>query len=72
MMNYRSLWTVDRLRHPDRARDLNAFIAAHRPMPFEDLAFRLAPGEPMEFQPSERVRYMQIVISIVAVWPGRM
>ena len=67
-MNYQSLWTVDRLRHPVRTRELNAFIAAHRPMPFEELAFRLTPDQVMEFQPSERVRYMQIAITAVAIW----
>ena len=67
-MNYQSLWTVDRLRHPSRAPELNAFIASHRPMPFEHLAFGLEPGQVMEFQPSERVRYMQIAIGMVAIW----
>lgn len=67
-MNYQSLWTVDRLRHPDRAPELNAFVASHRPMPFEELAFRLAPGQPFEFQPSSRVRYMQIGIGVIAIW----
>lgn len=67
-MNYQSLWIVDRLRHPDRALELNAFIASHRPMPFEELAFRLAPGQLLEFQPSPRVRYMQIGISVIAIW----
>jgi hypothetical protein len=47
---------------------LNAFIAAHRPMPFEDLAFRLEPDQVFEFQPSERVRYLQIAINVVAIW----
>jgi hypothetical protein len=67
-MNYLSLWTVDRLRHPDRAPELNAFIASHRPMPFEQLAFRLEPGDVMAFQPSERVRYMQLAITLIACW----
>jgi hypothetical protein len=66
--NYLSLWTVDRLHHPARTPELNAFIATHRPMPFEDLAFRLEPDQVFEFQPSERVRYMQIAITIVAIW----
>ncbi len=67
-MNYRSLWTVDRLRHPDRAPALNAFIASHRPLPFEKLAFSLDPGQPLEFLPSPRVRYLQIVIGAIAIW----
>jgi hypothetical protein len=64
-MNYLSLWTVDRLRHPDRAAALTAFIASHRPMPFEELAFSLDPGETLAFQGSPRVRYMQWAIGIV-------
>lgn len=71
-MNYQSLWTVDRLRHPNRAPALNAFIASHRPMPFEHLAFGLEPGQVMEFQPSERVRYMQIAITTVAIWTAAL
>jgi hypothetical protein len=67
-MNYLSLWTVDRLRHPDRAAALTAFIASHRPMPFEDLAFSLDPGETLVFQGSARVRYMQWAIGIVGIW----
>ena len=67
-MNYQSLWTIDRLRHPDRAGALTSFIAAHRPMPFEALAFSLEPGEAFVFTGSERVRYMQWVMTIVAIW----
>jgi hypothetical protein len=66
--NYLSLWTVDRLHHPDRTSELNAFVAAHRPMPFENLAFRLEPDQVFEFQPSERVRYMQLAMNVAAVW----
>jgi hypothetical protein len=67
-MNYQSLWTIDRLRHPDRAAALTAFVASHRPMPFEELAFSLEPDEPFVFSGSERVRYLQWVITIVALW----
>ena len=67
-MNYQSLWTIDRLRHPDRAAALNSFIRSHRPMPFEELAFSLEPDAPFVFDGSERVRYMQWVMTIVAIW----
>jgi hypothetical protein len=67
-MNYQSLWTVDRLRHPDRAPELTAFIASHRPMPFEKLAFSLEPDAVLAFQGAERVRYMQWVMGAVAMW----
>jgi len=67
-LNYGSLWTVDRLRHPDRAERLTAFIAAHRPMPFERLAFSLEPDEVLAFQPSPRIRYAQWAMTALAIW----
>jgi hypothetical protein len=67
-LNYMSLWSVDRLHHPDRAARLNAFIAAHRPMPFEQLAFSLEPNQPFTFEPVTRVRYVQWMITALAVW----
>ena len=71
-LNYQALWTVDRLRHPGRAEALTAFIAAHRPMPFERLAFALKPEHELAFQPSPRVRYVQIVITALAFWTGAL
>ena len=68
--NYLSLWTVDRLRHPDRAQRLTAFIAAHRPMPFERLAFALEPDQVMAFTPSPNVRYAQWAITLLAFGTG--
>jgi hypothetical protein len=67
-MNYLSLWTVDRLRHPDRAQRLTDFVASHRPMPFERMAFSLEPDQAFAFQPSARVRYMQWAVTALAVW----
>jgi hypothetical protein len=67
-LNYGSLWTVDRLRHPDRADRLTAFIAAHRPMPFERLAFSLEPDQILAFQPSPRIRFAQWAVTAMAVW----
>jgi hypothetical protein len=67
-MNYLSLWTIDRLHHPDRAERLTQFIAAHRPMPFERIAFSLEPDQPFAFQPSPRVRYMQWAVTALAIW----
>lgn len=66
--NYLSLWAVDRLHHPDRAERLTAFIAAHRPMPFERLAFSLEPGQPFAFESIPRVRYMQWAVTALAIW----
>jgi hypothetical protein len=69
-MNFQSLWTIDRLRHPDRAPVLTAFIASHRPMPFEKLAFSLDPDSVLAFQGTERVRYMQWAMTLAGVWTG--
>jgi hypothetical protein len=71
-LNYQALWTVERLRHPDRAGRLTAFIAAHRPMPFERMAFSLRPEDVLEFQPLPRVRYLQIAITALAFWTGAL
>jgi hypothetical protein len=71
-LNYQSLWTADRLRHPGRAEELTAFIASHRPMPFERLAFALKPEHELAFQPSARVRYVQIAITALALWTGAL
>ena len=67
-MNYLSLWTVDRLRHPDRAERLTQFVAAHRPMPFERMTFSLEPDQTFAFTPSPRVRYMQLAVTALALW----
>ena len=69
-LHYGSLWTINRLRHPDTARDLNAFLAAHRPLPYEELALSLGPGRTLEFTGSEYVRYAQYAISCVAIITG--
>ena len=69
-LHYTSLWTFNRLRHPDTAADLNAFLATHRPLPYEELALSLEPGEAMEFTPSLNVRYAQYAMSAVAITTG--
>ena len=66
-MHYRSLWTVDRLRHPDTAPALTQFIAANRPLPFEREAFRVDPDVTIAFTSSNRVRYMQWGIGLLAI-----
>lgn len=62
-----SLWTVDRLRHPDTAAALGAFIEANRPLPFEREALRLEPGQSMALPTSERVRYLQFAITAIGI-----
>jgi hypothetical protein len=67
-MHYGSLWTVNRLRHPDIAADLNAFLATHRPLPSESMAMALGPDRTLEFSGSEIVRYAQYAIFAIAVF----
>ncbi len=71
-LHYGSLWTVNRLRHPDTAPELNAFIAAHRPMPFEHFALSLGPDRTLVFESSPSVRYAQWAIFLVAVVTGAL
>ena len=67
--HYRSLWTFDRLRHPDTAADLNAFFATHRPLPYEELA-SLGPEKMREFSGAQSVRYAQYAFCAVAIVTG--
>jgi hypothetical protein len=69
-LHYGSLWTINRLRHPDTANDLNAFLAAHRPLPYEELALSLGPDRTLEFTGSEYVRYAQYAMTVVAIVTG--
>lgn len=71
-LEYQSLWTVDRTRHPDRAPAVAAFVAAHRPLPFERMALSLEPQHVFAFEPSPRVRYMQWAMTAVAIWTGAL
>lgn len=58
-MHYASLWTVNRLRHPDTAPALTQFIALNRPLPFEGDTFRATPEDVIAFTGDHRVRYVQ-------------
>ena len=71
-MHYGSLWTVNRLRHPDIAADLNAFLATHRPLPYEELAMSLGPDRTMEFSGSQFVRYAQYVFFAIAIFTAAL
>ena len=71
-LHYRSLWTVNRLRHPDTAPALNAFLAEHRPLPFEQYALALGPDRTLQFEPSANVRYAQWAIDLVALLTGAL
>jgi hypothetical protein len=69
-LHYGSLWTVNRLRHPDTVPALNRFIAAHRPMPFEHYALALGPDRTLVFEPLPLVRYAQGAAFGLAVVTG--
>lgn len=64
-LHVESLWTIERLRHPDTAADLGQFIEANRPLPFEHEAFNLEPGVPMTLPAAPWVRYVQPAVSMV-------
>jgi len=67
-LHYGSLWTVDRLRHPELAGALGVFIEANRPLPFEQEALRLQPGQPMDLPVSEPVRYLQFAVTTMSIF----
>ena len=69
-LHYRSLWTFNRLRHPDTSAALNAFLSTHRPLPYEELAMSLGPDRTVEFSGSQNVRYAQYALSAVAIVTG--
>ena len=71
-LHYGSLWTVNRLRHPDTAPALNAFLAAHRPLPYEHDAMALGPDRTVVFEPSSSVRYAQWGITLTAFVTGAL
>lgn len=69
-LHYGSLWTVNRLRHPDTAPALNHFLAEHRPLPFEHYALALGPDRTLTFEPSPNVRYAQWAMTAVGIVTG--
>jgi hypothetical protein len=66
--HYRSLWTANKLQHPGTATALTAFLAARRPVPFEREAFKVGPGEAIEFRPSPLVSLLQPVVILIGVF----
>lgn len=70
--HYASLWTYDRLRHPQTAAELNAFLATHRPLPYEELAMSLGPDRSLEFSGSPHVRFAQYGLLAIAVITGML
>lgn len=70
--HFGSLWTVDRLRHPDLAVALGAFIDANRPLPFEREALGLEPGQAMHLPASEHVRYLQFAITAMGIFTAAL
>lgn len=66
--HYRSLWTAYKLRHPDTGAQLAQFLAAHRPLPFEREAFKLAPGAPIAFTPSASTLWIQPLVVALGIF----
>jgi hypothetical protein len=70
LRHYGSLWTVYKVRHPDRVPVLEEYLAAHRPLPFEREAFKVSPAEAITFAPSGVVRLLQPLVVAVGVLTG--
>jgi hypothetical protein len=68
--HYRSLWTAYKVRHPLTAVRLTQFLAAHRPLPFEEETFKVRPDEPIVFTPSTAVRWLQPLILGIGLFTG--
>ena len=66
--HYRALWTYNRLRHPDTAAAINAFLATAPPLPYEEWA--IGPGRTLVAAPSPIVRYAQHALTLVAITTG--
>ncbi len=71
-LHLESLWTVERLRHPDTAAALGQFIEANRPLPFEHEAFNLEPGVPMALPTAQWVRYVQPGVSALGLFTAAL
>jgi hypothetical protein len=71
-LHVRSLWTVERVRHPDTVIALHAFIEANRPLPFEREAFNLEPGVPMALRPAAWVRYVQPAVWALGIFTAAL
>jgi hypothetical protein len=71
-LHYGSLWTADRLGHPDTAPALTQFIASNRPLPFEREAFRADPADAIAFAGDSRVRYLQMAIFVLGIVTGAL
>lgn len=70
--NYASLWTAYKIRHPDTVREMNAFVAANRPLPFEREAFKVGPRDAITLQPSPLVRLLQPMVMAVGWFTAGM
>jgi hypothetical protein len=68
--HYRALWAYNRLRHPDTATVLNAYLATAPPLPFEEWA--IGPGRTLVAQPSANVRYTQYALHAMGIVTGAL
>ena len=66
--HYVALWVAYKQAHPNTTPILNEFLATHRPLPYEALAFSWRdPNRALQFEADERVRLLQPVV-IAAAW----
>ena len=63
--HYALMWTPYHWRDPETAAALTAYVAAHRPLPFEREAFKVTPEEPLTFAPSRAVGILQLVVAAI-------
>jgi hypothetical protein len=63
--HYAAIWSAYKLRDPATVPVLNAFIATHRPLPFERRAFGLSPGGTLTFTPDPHVRMVQPAVAAI-------
>jgi hypothetical protein len=65
---YRSMWKPFRLREPSTVAALNAFVASHRPMPFETEVFKVGPRDPLVFEASPAAGVIQPVVIALGIF----
>jgi hypothetical protein len=65
--HYASLWMAYKQAHPATTPTLNEFLATHRPLPYESLAFSWRePGRVLQFQADPRIRFLQPIVAVIA------
>lgn len=71
--DYRSLWTVFRLRQPGSAHEIARFMATHRPLPFETAdPMALGPASWPELPPVGAARAVQWIVTAIGWMTGAL